>query len=78
MDDPCPRLKCIPPWLLRIRGIIVVGQPTAGGARRRVVQSIWSRADAIVMSTGAQDMDFGHAAREMLVLTKNDADPDFF
>jgi transposase-like protein len=30
-----PRLETIPPWLLRIRGIVVVGQPTSGDARRR-------------------------------------------
>jgi hypothetical protein len=30
-----PRLETILPWLLRIRGIVVVGQPTAGDARPR-------------------------------------------
>jgi HEAT repeat protein len=30
-----PRLETITPWLLRIRGIVVVGQPPAGDARRR-------------------------------------------
>jgi hypothetical protein len=28
-------IKTIPPWRLRIRGIVVVGQPTSGNARRR-------------------------------------------
>jgi hypothetical protein len=36
---PAPRLKSIPLWRLHLRGIVVVGQPTAGAPGAEVVQS---------------------------------------
>jgi hypothetical protein len=52
------RLETILPWRVRIRGIVVVGQPPLGTPGTEMVHSTWTRAEAFVMSMGAQNMDF--------------------
>jgi hypothetical protein len=58
MDAPCSSAQAHPALAAPPQGLVVVDQPTAGTPGTEGVQSIWSRADAIVMSMGAQDMAF--------------------
>jgi hypothetical protein len=72
---PAPRLETVLPWRLRIRGLVVVGRPLW---ERPTPSWFTPHGRGLKHESCARELrtwTATHVAREILALTKNDADP---